>query len=69
METFRAKTAVVTGAASGIGFALARRLGAEGMRVVLADVEVGALDRAAAELAAAGVESIAVRTDVSRTEK
>lgn len=60
---------MVTGAASGIGFALARRLGAEGMRVVLADVEADALDRAAAELRALGVELIAVRTDVSRAEE
>ena len=66
MDEFDGKTAVVTGAASGIGLAIARRLGAEGMRVVLADVEDDALATAAAELAAAGVESIAVRTDVSR---
>ena len=66
MDKFDGKTAVVTGAASGIGLAIARRLGAEGMRVVLADVEDDALATAAAELAAAGVESIAVRTDVSR---
>jgi NAD(P)-dependent dehydrogenase (short-subunit alcohol dehydrogenase family) len=69
MEELRAKVAVVTGAASGIGLALARRFGAEGMRVVLADVEEEALARAAAELAAAGVESIAVRTDVSRADE
>jgi NAD(P)-dependent dehydrogenase (short-subunit alcohol dehydrogenase family) len=57
--------AVVTGAASGIGRALAKRLGAEGMRVVVADVEPAALDGVARELAAAGVESIAQRTDVT----
>jgi NAD(P)-dependent dehydrogenase (short-subunit alcohol dehydrogenase family) len=69
METLEGRTAVVTGAASGIGFALARRLGAEGMRVVLADIEAESLDRAARELAAAGVETLAVRTDVSDAEQ
>ncbi|MGH9004744.1 MAG: SDR family NAD(P)-dependent oxidoreductase, partial [Acidimicrobiia bacterium] len=43
--------AVVTGGASGIGLALARRFGAEGMKVVIADVEAGPLDVAAKELA------------------
>jgi len=69
MEVLAGKTAVVTGAASGIGFALAKRLGAEGMRVVLADVEADALERAARELGAAGVETIAVRTDVASAEQ
>lgn len=66
MESFEGKVAVVTGAASGIGLALARRFAGEGMRVVLADVEHDALDRAAATLAdAAGADSVqAVPTDV-----
>lgn len=68
MKHLEGRVAVVTGAASGIGLALAQRLGAEGMRVVLADVEVPALERAAADLAAAGVECRAVATDVSRPE-
>jgi NAD(P)-dependent dehydrogenase (short-subunit alcohol dehydrogenase family) len=61
------KTAVVTGAASGIGRALAERLLSERMNVVLADVETEALDRTARELGARG-SLIAVRTDVSRAE-
>ena len=69
METFAGRSALVTGAASGIGLALARRLGGEGMRVVLADVETGALERAAAELDAAGVETLVVPTDVSRADQ
>jgi len=65
MERFAGRVAVVTGAASGIGRALARRLGAEGMRVVLADVEPGALAEAERELGERGVETLAVRTDVT----
>jgi NAD(P)-dependent dehydrogenase (short-subunit alcohol dehydrogenase family) len=59
------KVAVVTGAASGIGRGLATRFAAEGMKVVLADVERGPLDEALAELRAAGAEALAVPTDVS----
>lgn len=65
MERFEGRVAVVTGAASGIGNALARRLGAEGMKVVLADVEPGPLAEAERALAATGVETLAVRTDVA----
>jgi NAD(P)-dependent dehydrogenase (short-subunit alcohol dehydrogenase family) len=68
MRELGGRVAVVTGAASGIGLALAQRLGAEGMRVVLADVEEPALEGAARELTAAGVECRAVATDVSRAE-
>lgn len=58
------QVAVVTGAASGIGLAMARRFAAEGLRVVLADVEEGALSKAAGELAAEGAEVLARRVDV-----
>ncbi|WGL54057.1 SDR family NAD(P)-dependent oxidoreductase [Nocardioides sp. BP30] len=58
---FAGKVAVVTGGASGIGYALARLLRQEEAAVVIADVEQGALDRAADQLGAAGV-----LTDVSR---
>lgn len=61
----RGKVAVVTGAASGIGRALAERFGRDGMRLVLSDVERGALERTAAEIAGTGVELISVATDVS----
>ena len=57
--------AVVTGAGSGIGAALATAFGAAGGRVVLADVESGAIERVAATLSAGGVEVLAVPTDVS----
>ena len=55
MQAFEGKVAVITGAAEGIGRALAERSGAEGMKVVLADVRGEALARAEAELKAAGV--------------
>lgn len=55
------RVAVVTGGASGIGYALARAMSREGAAVVIADVEQPALDRAAAEL-----EAVGVLTDVSR---
>lgn len=59
------KVAVVTGAASGIGFGLAQRFVAEGMNVVLADVEASALDDAAAALRDAGGRVHAVVTDIT----
>jgi NAD(P)-dependent dehydrogenase (short-subunit alcohol dehydrogenase family) len=52
MDSFAGKVAVVTGGASGIGLAMARRFATEGMRVVVADVEAEALDDAAKGLAA-----------------
>jgi NAD(P)-dependent dehydrogenase (short-subunit alcohol dehydrogenase family) len=66
MKQFKDKVAVVTGAASGIGRALADRCAREGMRVVLADVEAPALARAEAELREAGADVLAVLTDVSQ---
>ncbi len=62
------KTAVITGAASGIGFALAQRCVAKGMRVALADIEEVALEDAAAKLRVDGGEVLPVVTDVSQPE-
>jgi len=59
------KVAVVTGAGSGIGRGLARRLGAEGMRLVLADIEPGALATTQAELSARGAVVCTRVTDVA----
>ena len=55
MDDLKDRTAVITGGASGIGLATARLLAAEGMRLVLADVERGPLESAAAELDALAV--------------
>ena len=65
MELEAGKVAVVTGAASGIGFALAERFATAGLHVVLADIEPDALDAAAERIGAHGVETLAVVTDVS----
>ena len=64
MKAFKDRVAVITGAASGIGRALADRCAQEGMRVVIADVEAPALARAKAELQAAGADVLAVLADV-----
>jgi NADP-dependent 3-hydroxy acid dehydrogenase YdfG len=63
------RVAMVTGAASGIGLALAKRLGAAGMRIALADIEAGALEAAAKTLGEEGIESIQVVVDVSDAEQ
>ena len=52
MQDFAGKVAVITGAASGIGKALTEKCIAEGMRVVMADIEEAVLEKAAAELQA-----------------
>jgi NAD(P)-dependent dehydrogenase (short-subunit alcohol dehydrogenase family) len=65
VEQLEGRVAVITGGASGMGLAFARRFAAEGMRLVLADVEEPALDAAVADLTAAGAEVIGIRTDVS----
>lgn len=68
MRDLTGKVAVVTGAASGIGRALAQCLGRERMKVVLADIEKSSLDTAVGEMKASGVEAIGVVTDVSNAD-
>ena len=66
MKEFKGKVAVITGAASGIGRGLAERCCAEGMNVVLADIDEASLARSEAELKTAGGTVLAARTDVSK---
>ena len=68
MRDFDGKVAVVTGAASGMGRAFAERFAREGMKVVLADVEEEALDRAVQELRHAEHDVLGVLADVSKAD-
>jgi len=65
VQDLHGKVAVVTGGASGIGNALARRFASEGARVVIGDVEAAALERAVSELRASGADVEGVVTDVT----
>jgi NADP-dependent 3-hydroxy acid dehydrogenase YdfG len=66
MKELRGKVAVVTGAGSGIGRAMAERFAREGMKVVLADVEDKSLAAVQKEI---GANAIAVRTDVTKADQ
>jgi NAD(P)-dependent dehydrogenase (short-subunit alcohol dehydrogenase family) len=68
MKRFAGRVAVITGGASGLGRAMAMRFAREGMKVVLADVNAGDLDRTESELRAAGASAVGVRCDVSKAE-
>ena len=65
MQTLEGKTAVVTGAGSGIGLGLARTFARHGMAVVLSDIRGDRLDAVLAEVRGLGARAIAVPTDVS----
>jgi NAD(P)-dependent dehydrogenase (short-subunit alcohol dehydrogenase family) len=65
VKELQGRIAVVTGGASGIGLGLASAFAAEGMKVVVGDIEEPALGDAIAKLEASGAEVLGVRTDVS----
>jgi NAD(P)-dependent dehydrogenase (short-subunit alcohol dehydrogenase family) len=69
MDLRKGQVAVVTGAASGVGLAMARRFAAERLKVVLADVEEGALEKAATGLREDGAVVHARVVDVGEREE
>ena len=69
MKDFKNKVAVVTGAASGIGLGMARAFASRGMKLVLADLDQAALDKASAELGESGTAVTTTLCDVSKHEQ
>jgi NAD(P)-dependent dehydrogenase (short-subunit alcohol dehydrogenase family) len=68
VEDLTGRVAVVTGGASGIGFAMAEKFAGAGMRLAIADIEEDALDAAAKQLTDGGADVLAVPTDVSNAD-
>lgn len=66
MEKFDNKIAVITGGASGLGLAMARRFAAQGMKLVLADIEASPLSKVVSEFVARGTPAIGLKTDVAK---
>lgn len=66
MKEFDGRVAVITGGASGIGLGMARAFAGAGMKLVIADLDTGALDTVAEELTTAGAEVVTRRCDVSQ---
>ena len=68
MKSLTGRVAVVTGAGSGIGFAMVERFAQEGMKVVVADVVPERVDAAVEKLKAQGADALGVPTDVTKYE-
>ena len=68
MDRLTGKVAIVTGAAQGIGRAIASRLADEGAKVALADIQFDSAERAAGEIRAGGASAIAVALNVTKLD-
>jgi len=68
-DALAGKVALITGASRGIGFAIARRLGRMGARVSICGRDQAKIDQSAAGLRGEGIETLAVRADVTRGEQ
>lgn len=69
MKDFAGRVAVITGAAGGIGKAIAEEAAARGMRLLLADIDAARLDATTAALRARGADADGLRTDVARASE
>ena len=65
MQDVKGKTAFVTGGASGIGLGMVRAFAAAGMKVVVADIEQPALDRAQSNFESSGADLLFLKVDVT----
>ena len=65
----QSKTVLITGGASGIGLGLAKRLGGDGHKIIIADMNMPAAEQAVADLAATGIDARAVLLDVTKVEQ
>ena len=68
-ESSPLKVAIVTGAAQGIGRAIARRLARDGFAVVIVDINANALDEVKREIEALGAETLALTADLTQLEE
>ena len=68
MERLKGKTAIITGAAAGIGEATAKLFAGEGAKLALCDVAMEPLEKVTSAIREAGGEAIAVKCDVSNED-